>query len=227
MSAEEALELVHTSVRTHPMNKKNNAYPFVVGVAGPGDPLENTTTFKALKLIHQCYPYLTKCISTNGLRLSEKLTQLIDAGVSALTVTVNAWDPEAARQIYQWVRLNGITYRGEDAADLIIEKQMCGIKKAICAGIALKVNSVLIPGINDRHMVSLAERLKGLGVKLMNIMPLIPSGKLKFHPAPGCEELRNIRLACEEILPQFWWCKQCSADIVHFPPEDHLKTACR
>jgi nitrogen fixation protein NifB len=107
-----------------------------------------------------------------------------------------------------------------DAADVLISNQMAGILKVIKAGLSLKVNSVLIPGVNDKHMVPLARQLKDMGVKLMNIMPLIPSGKMKHFSAPECEDLRNIRLACEAVLPQFWWCKQCSADIVHFPPQN-------
>ena len=221
ISPEEALELVHASVRSHPMDNKGNSYPFVVGVAGPGDPLENTDTFKTLDLIHRHYPNLTTCISTNGLLLAEKLPQLIDIGVTALTVTVNAWHREVARQIYRWIRYRGITYRDLDAADILISNQMKGIGAVIDAGLSLKVNSVLIPGVNDKHMLPLARQLKDMGVNLMNIVPLIPSGEMKHHEAPDCDELRTIRLACEDILPQFWWCKQCSADIVHFPPGNH------
>jgi len=35
------------------------------------------------------------------------------------------------------------------AAALLITKQFSGISKAIAAGFSLKVNTVLIPGVND------------------------------------------------------------------------------
>jgi nitrogen fixation protein NifB len=39
----------------------------VVGIAGPGDPLATTHALETFKLIHNRYPQLIKCLSTNGL----------------------------------------------------------------------------------------------------------------------------------------------------------------
>jgi nitrogen fixation protein NifB len=115
------------------------------------------------------------------------------------------------------VRCDGIVYRGPRAAEIVIEEQQRGIRAAIEAGLTLKVNSVLIPGINDRHMVRLARRLVALGVHLMNIMPLIPGGQMAGRRPPTCDELRQVRADCEDILPQFRLCEQCRADVVRFP----------
>ena len=41
----------------------------VIGIAGPGDPLANDTTYETIALIGERYPDLTLCISTNGLAL--------------------------------------------------------------------------------------------------------------------------------------------------------------
>ena len=86
------------------------------------------------------------------------------------------------------MKYGGKIYRGEEAAAILIEKQFAGIKKVLNAGLPVKVNTVLIPGVNDRHLVKLAVRLHEAGVTLMNIMPLIPSGKLKNNRAPTCDE---------------------------------------
>jgi len=51
----------------------------------------------------------------------------------------------------------------------------------------------------------------------MNIMPLIPSGKMKSYQAPTCDELMKARGDCEEIVPQFYRCEQCRADVVYLP----------
>ncbi len=99
----------------------------------------------------------------------------------------------------------------------IIEKQFNGIRKVLDAGLFVKVNTVLIPGMNDQYMTELALHLRGTGVKLMNIMPLIPSGKMKNIRAPTCDELIKARQNCEEIIPQFYLRKQCRADMMFIP----------
>jgi len=211
LSVTEAVDLIQSVVN------ERQVYDFVVGIAGPGDALANEQTFQTLALIHHRYPLITGCLCTNGLLLEDKLEAIIDAGVRAITVTVNAPDSNVGKHIYSWVKYRGTIYRGEEAAALLIAKQFSGIRKALEAGICLKVNTVLIPGINDRHMMKLAMRLSGAGVSLMNIMPLIPSGKMKNYRAPTCDELREVRQDCEEIIPQFYRCEQCRADVMYLP----------
>lgn len=192
-------------------------YPFVVGVAGPGEPLENDETFEALRLVHQAHPTLRKCVSTNGLRLESRLPQLLDVGVTSLTVTVNAPDSETGQYLYLWARDEGTVYHGQEAAEHLIECQRRGIQAALAVGLMLKVNTVLVPGVNDQHVARLAQQLGQMGVRLMNIMPLIPSGAMKTRRPPTCEELRLARLACETWVPQFRACEQCSADVICLP----------
>jgi nitrogen fixation protein NifB len=190
---------------------------FVVGVAGPGEPLANADTFEALRLVGERFPHLTLCASTNGLLLEEKLSALLDVGLQALTVTVNAPDGEIGERIYGWVRYDGTTCRGREAADLLVERQMQGIRAALAAGLAVKVNTVLVPGVNDQHIAPLARRLQKLGVHLMNIMPLIPGGQMSSLRPPTCEELQQAREACGALVQQFHKCEQCRADVIRFP----------
>jgi nitrogen fixation protein NifB len=211
LSPAEAVEQVRDLVETHPGER------FVVGVAGPGEPLANETTFEALALVQSEFPHLTRCVSTNGLLLEEKLPALLRVGISALTVTVNAPDGEIGQQIYARVRYRGMTYRGREGAELLIERQMTGIAAALGAGLAVKVNTVLVPGMNDAHLVRLAGRLRELGVHLMNVMPLIPGGQMADRRPPTCDELSYARAACAALVPQFRKCEQCSADVVRFP----------
>jgi nitrogen fixation protein NifB len=211
LSPDEAVSMIQSVV------DERQAYDFVVGIAGPGDALANEQTFQTLALIHSNYPQIVTCLCTNGLLLEDKLEAMTGAGVRALTVTVNAPDSSVGKNIYSWAKYRGTIYREEEAAALIIEKQFNGIRKAITAGFSLKVNTVLIPGVNDEHMTELALRLRETGVDLMNIMPLIPSGKMKNLRAPTCDELRNTRQDCEEIIPQFYRCEQCRADVVYLP----------
>jgi len=212
LSVAEAVDLIRSIMRM-----KQADYFFVVGVAGPGDPLANDQTFKALNLIHKEYPHLLKCMSTNGLLLEDKLADIIDVGIRALTVTINAADSHAGKSIYSWASYEGTVYRGEEAVSLLLAKQFSGIRKAVDAGLTIKVNTVLIPGVNDKQMSKLATRIKGAGAKIMNIMPLIPSGKMKNRPDPSCDELRKARQECEKIIPQFHRCEQCRADVIYLP----------
>ena len=211
LSPVEALDLVRDLVQPRPDER------FVVGVAGPGEPLANADTFEALRLVQEQFPHLTLCTSTNGLLLDEKLSALLDVGGQALTVTVNAPDGEVGEQIYGWVRYKKRSYRGREAADLLIERQMRGIRAALGAGLAVKVNTVLVPGVNDGHVARLARRLQALGVGLLNIMPLIPGGRMRDHRPPTCEELQQAREACGALVQQFHKCEQCRADVVRFP----------
>ena len=211
LTVDEAVELVRSIMCSRATED------FVVGVAGPGDPLANEETFEAVRLIHQEYPELLKCISTNGLLLEDRLTQLLEVGIRALTITVNAPDSNIGKRIYSWVRYQGTIYREEEAAALLITKQFRGIRKALNANLAVKVNTVLIPDVNDQHLVKLALCLREAGIRLMNIMPLIPSGKMKNYRAPTCDELRKTRQDCEKLVPQFYRCEQCRADVVYLP----------
>jgi hypothetical protein len=78
LSPIEAVELVRHLAHSRPGES------FVVGVAGPGEPLANAETFEALGRVHKEYPALIKCVSTNGLLLEQRLPHLLDAGVTAL-----------------------------------------------------------------------------------------------------------------------------------------------
>ena len=211
LSPAEAAESIGRLVMAHP------AEPFVVGVAGPGEPLANDETFETLEIVHREHPTLVKCLSTNGLLLEERMAEILAVGISAITITINAPDSAVGEKIYAWVKLDGEIIRGRNAVDRLLESQFCGVESAIRAELAVKVNTVLIPGVNDRHVVDLAHRLKVLGVPLMNLMPLIPGGRMRDQRPPTCEELQQARSACEEVLPQFRLCEQCRADVVRFP----------
>lgn len=211
LSVEAAVNLVGRVMLTR---KDSN---FVIGVAGPGDPLANDQTFEALSLIHKEYPQLLKCVCTNGLLLGDRLEKIEACGVKAITVTVNAFSSDIGKNIYSWVRYDGVTYRGEEAASLLIANQFGGLRKAVDRGFSVKVNTVLIPGVNDKQLPQLARRAREAGAAVLNVMPLIPSGKMKELRPPTCEELRNARQDCEGIIPQFHRCEQCRADVIYLP----------
>jgi nitrogen fixation protein NifB len=160
---------------------------------------------------------MIKCVSTNGLLLERELHRLLEVGIMAVTVTVNAIDSGVGEHIYAWARHDGILYRGREAAELLIESQARGIQAALRTGLAVKANTVLIPGVNDGHVRAIACRLRAIGVHRMNIMPLIPGGQMRDRRAPSCQELSQARQECAHLIPQIWHCEQCRADVVRFP----------
>jgi nitrogen fixation protein NifB len=206
----EALELVARTVEA-------DSRIHVVGIAGPGDPLANEATFETFALVHASFPHLTKCLSTNGLLLSDRLDSLLDVKLDTLSVTINALHPWVGAKIYSFVEYGGKTYFGEEAARLLFYNQISGLEKAIKRGLRVKVNSVLIPGVNDQELSELAALLRGIGVNLMNVMPLIPQAEMAGLPAVSNSTLNTVRDSCEKLVKQFRHCKQCRADAIGIP----------
>jgi len=186
----------------------------VVGIAGPGDPLANEETFETFELVKREFPHLMLCMSTNGLLLPESIDRLHGLGLHSLTVTINAVDPEVGARIYRHITYHGTRYTGVEAAQRLIANQFDGLKRAGELGLTIKVNTVLVPGINDHQLPLIAERVKRLGAFVMNIMPLIPQAELAHIVPPSEAQLADVRRANEGIIGQFSHCKQCRADAI-------------
>lgn len=207
ISPRDGLELLRETVASIP-------HITVIGIAGPGDPLANEATFEMFRLAHREFPRLIKCLSTNGLLLSEKAEHLAEVGVTHVTVTINAVQPEIGAQIYRRIFYGESVRQGEEAARTLIANQLDGIRKCAGLGMRIKVNSVLIPSINGGHMAQVAQEVAAAGAQVQNIMPLIPQAAFSHLPAPTEEEVRAARKECGRYIRQFENCRQCRADAV-------------
>jgi len=190
---------------------------YVVGIAGPAEPLTSPETFETLGLVHAAHPDLVLCLSTNGLNLEQALPDLIGLGLRALTVTINTTDPDVAARLYAWAELEGERFPGREAASEILTRQWRGLASAVKAGLLIKVNSVFVPGINDADLLPVARRAADLGAHRHNIMPLIPRGRMRARRAPSRSELQAIQRECERWIRQFRGCTQCPADVIEPP----------
>ena len=193
----------------------------VVGIAGPGDPLANPkATLASLKAIDKVDSDVHLCVSSNGLALADQLESLMEAGVRHLTITINCIDADIGQRIYPWVYFNQRRLRGREAAQTLIDRQLLGLEAAIKAGMLVKVNTVLIPGINDFHIESLAKELGRYGAFIHNIMPLIsdPAHGTYFglmgQREPTKQELNLAREQAGQSMQQMTHCQQCRADAV-------------
>src|SRR5208282_2942658 len=175
-------------------------YLKVVGIAGPGDPFANPEeTIETLLLVREKYPEMLLCVATNGLNAEPYVKELARLEVSHVTCTVNAINPAIGAQIYAWVRDGRAVYRNEPAASLLWERQKRAIEALKSNGVIVKVNTIVVPGINDTHIEDIAVEMRALGVDIMNCIPLYPVKDTLFEDREqlGSEPMRRLRKAVQ------------------------------
>lgn len=189
----------------------------VVGIAGPGDALADWgESSQTIRLIREFDPEVLICLSTNGLKLPKLAASIREMGVSHVTVTVNTINPLTGAKIYRYVNYEGQRYTGTEGASLLLKNQLAGIEIITQQGMMVKVNTVMIPGVNDHEIPDVVRRMKGLNVFVTNIMPLIPVKGSVFEnlPATNQHDLTMMRLDCKTEMRQMFHCQQCRADAV-------------
>lgn len=190
----------------------------VVGIAGPGDTLATDYAIETFANVKKSFPELISCLSTNGFCLPAKVDKLAEIGIETITVTVNAIDPEIEAKIIDYViDENGERHEGIEGAKMLINNQLEGIKRAVELGIVVKINSVLCPGINDKHIEEVAKKVSELGASILNIIPLIPQNGMSDIPAPTCNELDEVRKKAGVYIEVFRHCRHCRADALGIP----------
>jgi nitrogen fixation protein NifB len=199
----------------------------VVGIAGPGDALANPAkTFKTFDLIQKSAPDIKLCLSTNGLALPDFVQTICDFNIDHVTVTINMLDPEIGEQIYPWIFYQHKRWHGRDAAKILSERQLLGLEMLTARGVLVKVNSVLIPGVNDQHLGEVNKAVKARGAFLHNIMPLISDPAHGTHygltgqRGPSSQELKAVQDQCEGGANLMRHCRQCRADAVGLLGDD-------
>jgi cyclic pyranopterin phosphate synthase len=103
-------------------------------------------------------------VTTNGLKLTTLAQPLRDAGLTRVNVSLDTLDPE---------RFKALTFRDR------FHDVLAGIKAAQSAGLApVKVNAVLMRGVNDDEAPALLRRAldEGWRLRFIEQMPLDPSG---------------------------------------------------
>ncbi len=199
----------------------------VLGIAGPGDPLANPErTFETFQQLSEKAPDIKLCVSTNGLSLPEHVDEIAKHNIDHVTITINCVDPEIGAKIYPWIYWNNKRIRGVEGAKILIEQQQKGLQMLTERGILVKVNSVLIPGVNDQHLKEVSKIVKEKGAFLHNVMPLIAEPEhgtyygIMEHPSPTDAELQELQDACAGDMAMMRHCRQCRADAVGLLGED-------
>jgi nitrogen fixation protein NifB len=198
----------------------------VAGIAGPGDPFANPEESMAtLRLLRSAYPEIILCLASNGMNIGPYIPELAELKVSHVTVTVNAVDPAIGARIYGWVKEGKIIYQGREGAELLLARQLSAVQELKHHGITVKINSILIPGINDQHIEEVASKMQELGADLFNCMALFPNVDTLFAaiPQPDAAQMEAARGRAEKYLPQMRHCTRCRADAVGLLEQDRTE----
>ncbi len=120
-------------------------------------------------------------MTTNGVRLPELAHDLAAAGLRRVNVSLDSLRRETFRSL---------TRRDE------LDRVLAGIDAALDAGLdPVKVNAVVIRGVNDDEVVDLAAygRARGVGVRFIEFMPLdAPDAWSMEQVVPATEILERI-----------------------------------
>lgn len=189
----------------------------VVGVAGPGDPFASAErTLETLQLVRDRRPDMLLCVASNGLCVAPYAARLASLGVSHTTLTINAVDPAIGAAIYAWVRDGKRIYRGSPAAGLLWQRQAEAIRLLKRHRVTVKINTIVMPGINDRHIAEIARKVAELGADVINCVPLYPvAGTALAHiESPSPQTMTEIRAVAARYLTVMSHCTRCRADAV-------------
>jgi nitrogen fixation protein NifB len=193
----------------------------VAAVAGPGDAFcDPERTLKTFELIRRKNPDIALCVSTNGLNIEESIPSLCDLNVKYVTITVNAIDPTIAARLCDWIAIDGEIIRGLEAARVLIVRQLDAIRRLKAAGVTVKVNSVVVPDVNENHLPFLAKTMGRLHVDLMNFLPLIPLAgtDMANHVSPSENRMRKLRQRASSYVAQMHHCTRCRSDAAGLIP---------
>jgi len=151
---------------------------------------------------------LDVALTTNGHLLAELAQPLKDAGLSRITVSMDAVDPETFAAITRVPR----SY----------ERVVAGIRAAGAAGLGpVKVNAVLLRGFNDSQIEAFAEfsRREGVIVRFIEWMPLEEASA----DGTGRNWTREAVVTLDEIVSRL----NAYRPLVELPPNARSETARR
>jgi len=196
----------------------------VVGIAGPGDPFANPKeTMQTLTLVREKYPEIMLCLATNGLGLEPYIDELAQLGVSHVTVTLNAIDHDIGAKIYSFIRYGKRVLSPKTGIKILLEKQLEAIASLKEKGITTKVNTIILPGINEDHIEAVAKKMGELKVDILNCVPFYPNKGSAFANLgePPKEIVRKIRKKASRYIPQMYHCARCRADAIGILGEEN------
>lgn len=198
----------------------------VVGVTGPGDPMASPqATLETLGLVRDAYPDMALCLTTLGMGAADAAEDLARLGVDHVTLLVDAVAPQVVEQLYAWIRPATHTLPLRQGAEILVQEQERAVVALKAAGIVVKINTTVYPGLNAEHVEYVAERMAELGADIMRLTPCpapaAGEGEQDSPPgpcAPSAELMAELRLRVEAHLPLMPEREGCGEDTVGTAP---------
>jgi len=137
-----------------------------------GEPFVRRGTVDFLARIRRLPGIETVCVTTNGVGLAPRVAELAAIGVDGVNLSLDALDRERFQQMTRRDRL----------ADVLAT-----LDALVASGMRVKVNAVVVAGMNDREIVGLAElaRTRPIEVRFIEAMPFGGDGvRHTGWPAP-------------------------------------------
>lgn len=84
------------------------------------------------------------------------------------------------------------------------KRQEEGIRKAAARGLVVKINCVVVPGVNAHHVADIARAAARRGARLMNCIALVPVQNTPpgNRPKPDCRLLARVRDEAPPCFPR-------------------------
>lgn len=120
-------------------------------------------------------------LTTNGSQLAWFASQLRDAGIARINVSLDTRDPEKFRAITRWGDLSKI---------------IAGIDAACAAGLKVKINTVVLRGVNDQEIGDMMEWAHGGGMDL-TLIETMPMGDIDADRVAQYMPLSLVRAGLE------------------------------
>jgi len=114
-----------------------------------GEPLLRKDLDVFVKMLYDYKPSLDLALTTNGYYLKEYAKKLKNAGLKRVNISLDTLNPEIAKKIAQ-----------KDVLDKVLQ----GIDEAIKVGLKVKLNTVVMQGINDKEILDLLEFAKSKNI---------------------------------------------------------------
>lgn len=185
--------------------------PYIIGVSGPGDPLENMENLTYLHEILTSFDSDIKlCICSNGRFFNKVKEEILGwKELEYFTVTVNTLHAKTAQKIYGSVI-------DENTADALISNQLSAVCEMHKSGRKVKINTVFMPEINGSEIETMFTYLQQKGADCFNLLPMVPTGS-KYQYMLGDNETSSQFDLTDSYLrrcgfPLTCSCRQCRAD---------------
>jgi len=122
-----------------------------------GEPLLRKDLDVFVSMLHSYKPSLDLALTTNGYYLKEYAKKLKNSGLKRVNISLDTLNPEIAKKIAQ-----------KDVLDKVLQ----GIDEAIKVGLKVKLNTVVMKGINDKEILDLLEfaKKKNLIIRFIEFM---------------------------------------------------------